>query len=158
MRELSIARESPGGPDLALLLARHGAEMQAETPPESMHMLDAAALAHPKVAFYVMREGGRPVAMGALKWLDKGHVEVKSMHVLIEERGRGLSRAMLDHLLAEAAAAGACQISLETGAHPTFAPARMLYEKAGFAECGPYGDYRPDPLSIFMTRDLPAAG
>ena len=33
-------------------------------------------------------------------------------------------------------------------------PARALYARHGFEVCGPFGDYRPDPHSTFMTREL----
>ena len=149
-----IARESPLGSDLALLHERHTADMHSETPPESIHMLPAGALAAPGIDFFVMREGGRPIGMGALKRIDAGHAEIKSMHVLIEERGRGLARRMLDHLIAEARAAGYRRISLETGVQPGFAAARGLYARAGFTECGPFEGYRSDPNSVFMTLGL----
>jgi putative acetyltransferase len=149
-----IARESPLGADLSLLMERHTADMHAETPPESIHMMDASALAIPEVAFFVMREDGQPIGMGAFKWLDAGHGEIKSMHVLHEVRGRGLSKAMLQHLEGEARAMGLTRLSLETGAEPIFVPARELYARAGYAECPPFGSYRPDPHSIFMTKAL----
>lgn len=150
-----IARESPLSPDLAELFARHTAAMHEETPPESIHMMDASELAIPEVAFFVMREGGRPVGMGAFKRLSNpGHGEIKSMHVLAELRGRGLSRRMLGHLVAEAKAAGLTRLSLETGVQPGFAAARTLYAKAGFAECLPFEGYVLDPNSIFMTKVL----
>ena len=43
------------------------------------------------------------------------------------------------------------RLSLETGSWPYFAPARALYARHGFTECGPFGDYREDPNSVFMT-------
>lgn len=152
---VTIARESPLGADLALLFARHTAAMHAETPPESIHMMDAGHLAAPGIVFSVMREGGRPIGMGAWKRIDAGHAEIKSMHILAEVRGRGLARAMLAHLMAEAAAAGITRLSLETGVQPGFAAARTLYAQAGFVPCGPFEGYGPDPNSLFMTRPLP---
>jgi len=152
-----IFRESPLGPDLGHLMARHTADMHVDTPPESIHMMDAGQLAVADVAFYVLRddhEGGQAVGMGAFKLLGGGHGEVKSMHVLSEYRGQGLSRLMLDHLLAEAQAAGLNRLSLETGAQPGFEPARKLYERAGFTYCPPFGEYVLDPNSVFMTRTL----
>lgn len=113
-----IARADPCDPELALLHERHTADMHAETPPESIHMLSADALALPGIDFFVIREDGRPVGMGALKRIDPGHAEIKSMHVLAEARGRGLSRFLLDHLIAHARAEGCRRISLETGAEP----------------------------------------
>jgi len=74
------------------------------------------------------------------------------MHVLAEVRGRGLSRVMLTHLIAEAKAAGFVRLSLETGSQDMFLPARKLYENAGFTECPPFEGYVEDPNSIFMTR------
>jgi len=35
-----------------------------------------------------------------------------------------------------------------------FAPARALYERFGFVYCEPFGDYIPDPNSMFMTLGL----
>ncbi len=76
------------------------------------------------------------------------------MHVLTEARGRGLSKAMLDHLVAEAAKDGFSRLSLETGVQPTFVAARALYARAGFLDCGPFKGYGPDPNSVFMTKAL----
>jgi putative acetyltransferase len=149
-----IAEEHPLTPDLALLFDRHTADMHADTPPESIHMMDRGALAAPGIRFFVMRDGGRAVAMGAFKRIDPGHAEIKSMHVLAEDRGRGLSKAMLEHLLAEAARDGFTRLSLETGVQPTFIAARALYARAGFVECPPFEGYWDDPNSVFMTRVL----
>jgi putative acetyltransferase len=149
-----IAEESPLGEDLALLFARHTADMHADTPPESIHMMDRGALSAPGIRFFVLRENGQPLAMGAFKRIDAGHAEIKSMHVLTEARGKGLSKAMLDHLLAQAAAEGYARLSLETGVQPTFIAARGLYERAGFVECPPFEGYVEDPNSVFMTRLL----
>jgi putative acetyltransferase len=41
-------------------------------------------------------------------------------------------------------------LRLETGIHNTEALA--LYRRAGFAECAAFGDYAPDPLSVFMEK------
>ena len=150
----TIARERPVGADLALLMERHTADMHADTPPESIHMMDASALDQPHIAFFVLREGGMPLAMGAYKRIDATHAEIKSMHVLVEARGRGLSKAMLEHLVAEARRDGFARLSLETGIQPTFVAARALYERAGFTECPPFEGYCDDPNSVFMTKAL----
>ena len=151
---ITIAAESPLGTDLRLLMERHTADMHADTPPESIHMMDASQLAAPGIEFFVMRDVGVPVAMGAFKRIDESHAEIKSMHVLVECRGKGLSRRMLEHLVAEARAAGYRRLSLETGSQAMFAAARTLYAKAGFADCPPFEGYGPDPNSVFMTKRL----
>lgn len=148
---LRIDRESPLGADLEPLFARHTAEMHAESPPESIHMLPAAGLAGDDIAFVVIRDAGRPVAMGALKDLGHAQGELKSMHVLTEYRRRGLSRMLLSHLTDHARARGFARLSLETGTQPGFLAARGLYARAGFTECPPFGSYRTDPNSVFMT-------
>jgi putative acetyltransferase len=151
---ISITAESPLGTDLGLLMQRHTADMHADSPAESIHMMDAGQLAVPGVAFFVMRDIGMPVGMGALKRISVDHAEIKSMHVLVEMRGRGLSKRMLAHLVAEARASGFRKLSLETGVQPTFIAARALYAKAGFLECAPFEGYSLDLNSVFMTLDL----
>lgn len=152
--QITITPESPLGADLGLLFARHTADMHADTPPESIHMMDASELAIPAVRFFVMRDIGVPVGMGAFKRLNPTHAEIKSMHVLAENRGRGLSKQMLDHLIAEARVDGIRRLSLETGVQPTFIAARALYAKAGFVACPPFEGYVEDPNSVFLTLDL----
>jgi putative acetyltransferase len=149
-----IAEEHPLTPDLSLLFERHTADMHADTPPESIHMMDKAALAAPGIRFFVLRDEGVPLAMGAFKRIDATHAEIKSMHVLAEARGRGLSKAILEHLVAAARADGFARLSLETGVQPTFVAARALYERAGFQDCPPFEGYVPDPNSVFMTKVL----
>lgn len=155
--EARIVRESPLGEDLELLFQRHTADMHADTPPESIHMLPRASLVDPAIAFFVLREGGRPVGMGAVKRIAPGHGEIKSMHVLLEARGKGFSRLMLQALMDHARDQGMDRLSLETGVQPTFVAARGLYARAGFVECAPFGDYHADPNSVFMAIDLKPA-
>ncbi len=151
---ITIAEEHPVQDDLILLHQRHTAAMHADTPPESIHMLPADRLAAPGIRFFVMRDNGRAVGMGAIKQIDPTHAEVKSMHILAEDRGRGLAQAMVDHLIAVARADGITRLSLETGAQPSFIAARRLYTSAGFTDCGPFQGYGPDPNSVFMTRTI----
>ena len=151
---LVIAEEHPLTPDLSLLFDRHTADIHAETPPESIYMMDKGALAAPGIRLFVLREGGVPLAMGAIKRIDTTNAEIKSMHVLTEARGRGLSRLMLDQLVTAARSDGFTRLSLETGIQSTFIAARALYARAGFEDCGPFGDYTLDPNSVYMTKVL----
>jgi putative acetyltransferase len=128
--------------------------MHDVTPPEGVFAFDGEALADPTVTFFSGRVGGAVVTVGALKHLDDGHAEIKSMHTVAEARGCGYGGAMLDHLLAAAAERGYRRISLETGRMDEFAPARALYERAGFSVCPPFGPYVGSETSICMTRAL----
>lgn len=155
---LEIRAGEVTSPDVVALLRDHLALMSALTPPESVHALDLAGLCAPDVSFFTAWEGQELVGCGALRELDATHAELKSMHTVARQRGRGVGKAMLDHLLALARARRYARVSLETGALAGFEAARALYAGAGFVECGPFGDYGPDPNSCFMTRSLRARG
>lgn len=151
---LAIRRDSPLAPDVAPLLRRHLDLMWAASPPESVHALPPEALAGEDVAFFTLREGDAVLGMGAVKRIAPDHAEIKSMHVVSEARGRGLSRLLLGQLMSAAAELGARRVSLETGVEDVFAPARALYLAAGFEVCPPFEGYHEDPNSVFMTRLL----
>ena len=156
----AIAPEDPGAADIRALLDAHLALMRATSPPGSVHALDLGGLRAPGVTFYAARSlaDGTLLGVGALKRLDQRHAEIKSMHVAAPHRGRGVARAILDRLTADAERAGYIRLSLETGSPAPFHPAIALYERAGFARCGPFADYVPDPFSVFMTRTIGAPG
>jgi putative acetyltransferase len=149
-----IAPDDPRADDVRELLATHLAWSHTTTPPEHVHALDVDGLVDPAVAVFSYRVDGRLLGIGALKRLDDGHAEVKSMHTVASARGRGIGRAMVEHLLATARAMGFRRVSLETGSMEAFAPARALYLAAGFTECERYGDYPDSPVSAFFSIDL----
>ncbi len=124
------------------------------SPPEDAHALEPKALAGPGVALFAAREDDEVLAIGALVRLDDEHGELKAMHTVAAARGRGLGRAMLAHLLAEARGRGYRRVSLETGAMAEFAPARALYEGAGFTRCAPFADYVASPNSVYLSLPL----
>jgi putative acetyltransferase len=49
---------------------------------------------------------------------------------------------------------GYTRLSLETGSMAAFKPAQKLYESFGFAYCDPFGSYKLDANSTFMTLVL----
>ena len=127
-----------------------------ETGPGSAHALDFSGLRAPDVSFWSVWEGDEVVGVGALKRLSGEHGEIKSMHTAEAARGRGIGSALVRHIMAEARARGMRRLSLETGSWAYFLPARALYTRHGFVECGPFGEYREDPNSVFMTLVLGA--
>ncbi len=153
-----IAVDDPLSHDVRELLERHLAFAQAATPPEDVHALDVDALADRSVTFFSFRRHGKLLGVAALKHLDEGHAEIKSMHTAEAARGRGVARALVDHLLRVACERGYRRVSLETGAGPAFAPARALYASAGFTPCGPFAEYRPSPNSSYMALSLRGLG
>lgn len=153
-RPVAIVPADPDDPRVATLVAEHLAEMEPTAPVCSRHALTAAQFHDPGVRLWVAEAGEAIVGSVALKDLDATHLELKTMRVSPARRGTGLGRALLAHALAEARAAGATRVSLETGASDVFAPARELYRAHGFTDCEPFGDYRPDRHSVFLTRTL----
>lgn len=155
MTALSVFRVDGADPGADALLARHHADMSAQTPEESCHVMTAQALRESGAQLFALRaEDGSVVAVGALKPFGERDVELKSMHTARASRGQGFGRALLQHLLDEARALGATTAYLETGSEDGFIAARALYEAAGFVYCPPFGDYVPDRLSVFMQRPL----
>ncbi|MFF0609590.1 GNAT family N-acetyltransferase [Nocardia tengchongensis] len=142
------------GPEVIGLLEAHVTEMLANSPEDSMHALDVAALRKPEITFWSAWDGGELAGCGAIKELDPTHGEIKSMRTTDAYRGRGVASQLLRHILAEAGARGYLRLSLETGSSEFYRPAVRLYERYGFEHCGPFADYAEDPHSVFMTRAL----
>ncbi len=152
--DLRIIEDDLSGPAIAALLQLHLDEMHQWSPPCKVHAMPIERLRESDVTFWSAWHGENLTGCGALKHLDDHHGEVKSMRAHPDYRGKGIGKAMLAHLLAEAAARGYSRVSLETGSSPEFQPARQLYESHGFAPSGPFGRYKADPFSIFMTRQI----
>lgn len=142
------------GPEIRALLAEHLRNMYELSPPESVHALDLAALRRPEITFWTAWSEGVLLGCGALKELDRTHGEVKSMRTASSHRRRGVGRAMLEHIIAEARTRSYARLSLETGSMAPFLPARKLYESFGFSYCSPFAEYTDDPNSAFMTLAL----
>ena len=150
--KLELRRDDLSGQEIAALLREHLTDMYRITPAGSVHALDLAALRAPAITFWTIWENDELLGCGALKELDSKSGEVKSMRIVATHRGRGVGRAMLEHILKEAERRGYDTLSLETGAMLEFAPARALYSRYGFTVCGPFADYTADPNSVFMTK------
>ena len=136
------------------LLEEHLRSMYELSPPESVHALDLEKLRRPGITFWSAWEGPLLLGCGALKELDPGHGEVKSMRTPGAHRRRGAGRAILAHIIEVARSRSYERLSLETGSMEAFRPAQRLYESFGFTYCGPFGDYVEDPNSVFMTLRL----
>jgi putative acetyltransferase len=151
---LTITEGGLDDPRVIALLTLHVSRARAVTPPGSSHALDLSGLKQPAITFWSGWEGETLAVVGALKRMSGEDGEVKSMHTAEALRGRGHGRAMLAHIIAAARTQGLARLWLETGSFGYFDAARAMYAKAGFVECDPFGDYRPDPNSTFMTLPL----
>ncbi|MCL9998986.1 MAG: GNAT family N-acetyltransferase [Erythrobacter sp.] len=114
----------------------------------------ASDLAANRQAFsLIAREGERAVGlancfMGYSTFAAAPLVNIHDLAVLPETRGRGVGKALLAAVEAEALKRGACKITLEVLSGN---PARHLYAREG------YGDYQLDPATghaLFWQKRL----
>jgi len=149
--EYVIRLEDPRQDEVIRMLSALDAYLESLYPRESNHLLDLESLCAPNIRFFVARRGVGPVGCGALR-VEAGYGEVKRMFVVPEARGQNVGRAILACIEDQAAREGLALMRLETGIHQ--AAARALYRGGGYAECAPFGEYRPDRLSVFMEKRL----
>lgn len=114
--------------------------------------LEAHEVADGQGAFLIALRSGQPVGCGALRRIETNTGEVKRMYVVPPERGRGVGRAILSAIEAEARALRLSRLVLETGVRQT--EAQALYQRSGFSRIEPFGEYTHSPLSICMAKTL----
>ncbi len=149
---VAVAREPVRQPAVRALLEQAWAYSDSLYPAESNHHLDEAGLDRPDVAFFVARRAGVALGCGALVMAADGTAELKSLFVDPTARGLKIGRLLLEAIEAHARAAAVTVIRLETGIRQP--EALGLYVSAGYRRIGPFGDYGPDPLSVFMEKAL----
>ena len=110
----------------------------------------------PLGVFLVARADGEPVGCGAVRPLVDGPAdvaEIKRMYTTPEARGRGISRAILARLEAEAAGFGYRRVQLESGLRQP--EALRLYETSGYQRIADYGQYAGHELTVCFGKELP---
>jgi putative acetyltransferase len=152
---LEIGIESPDQPAVVELLDAGDAYVAALYPAESNHMLDVPALKKPGAVFVVARDNGQVVGCAALVNSGGGWAEIKRMFVAPVARGQQIGRKLLQKIEAIATERGVTLLRLETGVKQP--QALSLYRSAGYIDIGPFGQYAPDPLSVFMEKSVAIA-
>jgi putative acetyltransferase len=67
---------------------------------------------------------------------------------------KGVARALLEHLIAEAGRRGYTLLSLETGSGPAFDAALTLYRARGFVNGDAFGNYVKTDFNQFLHLQL----
>lgn len=147
-----ITPERPDTADAMLLIVELEEYLTPLYPAESRHGFSVEKLIRENVAFFVLRQAGTPAGCGGIKLFDTDYGEIKRMYVRPRFRGLGLSRLLLNHLADYALAQGVSLLRLETGIYQT--EAIGLYERWGFEQIPPFGDYKEDPLSLFYEKRI----
>lgn len=146
-----IERGSPGSIEARRLIAELEVELD-HYPDESQHGYSVEKLISEGVAFFLVEVDGEPVGCGGVQVYPAGYGELKRMYIRPAFRGRGLGKQLIDQLASHARDNGARCLRLETGIHQH--EAIRLYERAGFVEIGPFGEYLLDPLSRFFELSI----
>ena len=133
------------------LLTKHFVELRAASPEGSAHVLDIPGLKVPSIKFWSLWNDEKLIGCGALKFLDKGHGEFKSIRIHDSFRKQGQGINVIKHLINEAKKLKIKRLSIETGASDFFIPARRLFEKTGFTVCEPFAHYKEDINSVYLT-------
>jgi len=141
-------------PQVLALLEEHLRNMYEITPAEYVFAFDAKKLQTPDVTFWTAWKDEVLLGCVALKELSPTEGELKSMRTPERLRGQGVGRALLNHVLQVARERSYRQLFLETGSHPAFLPAQTLYRSVGFRDCGPFGTYKGNDFSVFMSMSL----
>jgi putative acetyltransferase len=151
---VTVRRCDITSPAAQSLIAALNAELSLTYPePGATHFrLDPDEVADGQGAFLVASRDGTPVGCGAVRRIDPRTGELKRMYVRPEQRGRGIGRALLLALEAEARTLGLTRLVLETGVRQ--AEAVVLYRRAGFSVIPPFGEYVESPLSLCMAKEL----
>ncbi|WP_312938583.1 GNAT family N-acetyltransferase [Oscillibacter sp.] len=105
----------------------------------------------PDGRLYLARVDGAAAGCAALRKLDESRCELKRMYVRPQYRGKKISGALLDRLLADAHEIGYQKMLLDT--LPFLTTAITMYRRRGFQEIPCYND-SPVPETIYMEREL----
>ena len=141
-------------PRVNTLLRHHFVQLKSNSPEGSTHVLDIEGLKIPSIKFWSIWDNEKLIGFGALKLLDEGHGEFKSIRISDEFRNLGYGIKLLSHLILEAKKNKIKKISLETGAGDFFKPARKLFKKCGFITCEPFAEYKEDIDSCYMSLNI----
>jgi putative acetyltransferase len=151
---LRIELDDLSRPPVLALLEEHLRNMYELSPPDKVFAFDASKLKAPDVSFWTAWNDEVLLGCAALKELSSTQGEIKSMRTPSALRRTGAGRALLHHIIGVARSRAYRVLYLETGRHPAFLPAQTLYASAGFKLCGPFGPYRENGNSVFMSLSL----
>lgn len=148
---LEIKATSPFDPAVSRLIDELDHYQQSLYPAESNHLDSRETLAAPNCKLLGAFVDGQLVGIGAAKIRDD-FGELKRFYVSDRHRGQGIAERIAAALESWLLENGILKSFLETGIHQPAALA--FYRRLGYEPCGPFGDYKDDPLSVFMVKRL----
>jgi GNAT superfamily N-acetyltransferase len=128
--------------DIESMLEQNMADLEMFLPPYGRLLLAA--------------EGSHAAGIACMQRIQEGIGEIKRMYVRPEFRGKGIGRALLEGLMAEAQQMGYRTIRLDSVRF--MAAAHSLYRSVGFQEIEPYSETEIPPEFhrhwVFMEKKL----
>lgn len=150
---LSVKVESPRQGDVEALLQLSDAVAASLYPGEYRRPLNPDTLSAPHISLFVARTDDLAAAgCCALFDGDDGTAELKRMIVDQRLRQRGVGKALLQAVEVAASSNGIHLILMEVGTRNT--DGQNLYRSAGYRERGPFGSYKPSPISLFFEKAI----
>lgn len=148
---MEIRQDDLSSDAIKALLSTHHTEAHEQVSQVASHAFSIERLKHPDVTFWSAWDEGVLLGCCALLEIAPDHGEIKSMHTASAHRRKGVSTALLRHIVDVAWRRGYKRVSLETHPTPGYAPARAMYRGFGFTECEVFGGHDSSPSSVFMT-------
>lgn len=108
--------------------------------------------APPDGRLYLAKIDGKTVGCIGLRKLEDCICEMKRLYLREAARGKGVGRALVEKMIADAREIGYAKMRLDTYP-PKMGKAVSLYESHGFLRIAPYYD-NPHPDTLFMELDL----
>jgi len=148
---LTIKPVDPTRADVVHLIEHLDKYQSALYPPESNHLDSIDALAESNAFFLAAYLDGEICGIGSVKRVND-YGEIKRVYVPLNHRGKGIAKAIIKELESHLTRQTVAYARLETGIYQK--AAIKLYETLGYHRIDPFGDYKLDPLSVFMEKKL----
>ena len=145
-----LMAEQPDSPEVLALLAERDAHFDRLYAAEDRKP-GKIDLGRADLVFFTARLQGQLAGCGALI-VHGAYGELKRFYLRPEFRGLGLGRRLVETLEAEARTRGCNALKLEAGILQP--EAISLYRSAGFEDGECFGENLPNPLSIYLQKNL----
>ena len=152
---MKIVKCDPRSTNIALLIQELDEYQSSLYPPESNHLDTLDALVQENVYFVAVfiEDNPNPIACGAVKVMGN-YGEIKRVFVLRDYRGRGIAKTVMQALEEYLVKNEILIAKLETGIYQE--EAISLYKSIGYKFVEIFGNYKVDPLSVFLEKILDA--
>ena len=149
--KIKIKHVDPNRAEVVELIRQLDEYQESLYPSESNHLDPLDELTKTNVDFLAAYSDSEICGIGAIKVLSD-YGEIKRVYVPEKHRGKGVAKEIVKELENCLAKRSIFITRLETGIHQR--EAIDLYLTLGYSKTGPFGDYREDPLSVFMEKKL----